>query len=743
MSAKIQADILDCGVPVLLADIKVVAGGGDSARDIPLGNVLKLHGACAGDLVVGEVDGGQGPEVAALALVIALGPVAVGRPDPCGVGAVGICSIGVVLELTPVKRQRLSRDSAHNDAIEGAVVKLQLAQLAPGRGVQLIVEAHDVVEGSTLERHVGVSGQRQQQGCADLVDAGVTRDAAGDGAADEHNALAVGAVVLLTQIAVLAIGVELGVIGGLARGVVAHTVAQHAVGVIGVVAHGDIHGAVQAILRVDIRLTGHSAQLLQRVGVSLCAVAVSRSRLDYAIGAVIVGLDLEAVSAIVVGHLARKRTGRDVELILGSICGRCCGNIKLAADTGAIGFDGGLQGAAIDILLEQTLGAFGSVDLIQRHRCRLGHHDSCLLTKAVESSIGDFDLAAINTFRISLDTTGAGKTVVLDLGASAVVPQIVQAGSTVGELAVVKHRLAVLVVAHTIGESAVGVGHSVLRRTGIAQPCGKVVGAVAVVAAIGRIQLAQRQCLEADVDVVVLIRQNGQPAINADFGIVSRTHELHRRKAGQARLRHLYPAGSGHIDLAADFIGDNAVCIRSRRVNSIFQRLIAGAIDTHRLHHSGLRLKHRLARHGHRGVLVGVGRLLLVVPQSLAAVGAGGEARSRGLIVHGDGGAALHQTGVDLDGRLARNGSGSIKLGVLHRQIGLVDSALVVHQHAAAHAVEGAAVERDVLRAIRPDVVGARAGLIEGATVERLVDGIQEHHAVDGAVVVHQRVGVL
>ena len=62
---------------------------------------------------------------------------------------------------------------------------------------------------------------------------------------------------------------------------------------------------------------------------------------------------------------------------------------------------------------------------------------------------------------------------------------------TVSKLAAVKHRLAVLVVAHAVGEGAVRVGHGVFCRIFIAEPAGEVIRAVAKVTRPLRIQLRQ------------------------------------------------------------------------------------------------------------------------------------------------------------------------------------------------------------------------------------------------------------
>ena len=313
--AKIQADILDRRIAFLRADVEAIVGDGDRAPDIPLGNVLELHGAGAGNGIAGEVDLGQGLEVVALTLVVARGPVAVGRPDPRGVGVVGADGISIIRKRAAVERQRLSRDSAHDDAVKRAAVELQLAQLTPRGGIQLVVEAHDVVEGNALERHIGVGGHRQQQGSTDVVNVGVAGSTAGDTAIDKHNALAIGAIVLLIQIAVLAVGVELGMIGVLTRGIIALAVAQYAVLVVDIVTHRDVHGAAQCFLCGGVLCAGHSTQLIQRVGAGLSATRFFL----HAVGAVrVLGGD-EAVSAQGRVHRGRERTAGNSDRLSGVV----------------------------------------------------------------------------------------------------------------------------------------------------------------------------------------------------------------------------------------------------------------------------------------------------------------------------------------------------------------------------------------------------------------------------------------
>ena len=278
VSAEIQTNILDAGIARLCCDIKCVAGRSNSARDVPLRNVLKLHRAGAGDGVAGEVDGGQRLEVVTLPLVVVLLPVAVGGTDPRRVGVVRRIRVFVIIERAAVEGQRLRGDRADDDAVESAAVELQLAQLAPRGGVELVVEAHDVVERDALKGHVGVGGDSQQQARADVVDALIARDIAGNGAVDEDDVLAVRAVVSFIKIAVGVVAVQDAAILGLTRLVVSLAVAEYAVLFVAVLADGDVHRTIKTLLRLDILVAGHRAQLSEGVGIVFAAVANRRCR---------------------------------------------------------------------------------------------------------------------------------------------------------------------------------------------------------------------------------------------------------------------------------------------------------------------------------------------------------------------------------------------------------------------------------------------------------------------------------
>ena len=161
-------------------------------------------------------------------------------------------------------------------------------------------------------------------------------------------------------------------------------------------------------------------------------------------------------------------------------------------------------------------------------------------------------------------------------------------------------------------------------------------------------------------------------------------------------------------------------------------------------HALALRREDRFVRNSNRSVLVGLCGLLLVVPEGVAAIAALREASSSRTCINRDRCAAFrHQGRIDLDSRLAFDGCRSVKRRVIDVQVSLCVRALVVDENGFADAIEFAFVEHNILRAISPDVVSVRTGLNERAAIECLVCGIQEDHAVDGAVVIHQRIGML
>ncbi len=175
---------------------------------------------------------------------------------------------------------------------------------------------------------------------------------------------------------------------------------------------------------------------------------------------------------------------------------------------------------------------------------------------------------------VGLDAARAGEGAALHFGIAAVVPQIELTRSIIGELASVKHRLAVLVVAHAVRENTVRVGHGVFRRAGVAEPAGEVIGAVTVVTTISWIRFAQLQVCKTDIDVVLLISQDCKTAGDADFRIVVYANERDLGEVGQTSFCDLHPAGISHINLTTDLIGDDAVFVRRRRIDGVAKRTI-------------------------------------------------------------------------------------------------------------------------------------------------------------------------
>ena len=271
------------------------------------------------------------------------------------------------------------------------------------------------------------------------------------------------------------------------------------------------------------------------------------------------------------------RTGCDVELVLGGFGIHFGCNIKVTADTGAVGLDGDflLVRRAFNVLLKQALNAAGGGHIRQRDVGRLGSNDSRLFGQTAEGGLFDLHRGrdCQRALVVGLDTADTGEGAVLHFGVAAVVPKIIV--GTVSKLAVVEHRLAVLVVAHAVGEGAVRVGHGVFRRAGVAEPAGEVIGAVTVVTTISWIRFAQLQVCKTDIDVVLLISQDCKTAGDADFRISGFTNKLDLGRPGQASLCDLHPAGSSHINLTTDLIGDDAASVRFRRIDGIAKRTIA------------------------------------------------------------------------------------------------------------------------------------------------------------------------
>ena len=90
--------------------------------------------------------------------------------------------------------------------------------------------------------------------------------------------MAVRAVVLFAKIPVLAIGVQLRVVGDLSGRVVPHAVAEYAGRLVGVVADVNVQRAAEAFLRRDVLRARHRRELLARVRMHLGTV-VDRQQL--------------------------------------------------------------------------------------------------------------------------------------------------------------------------------------------------------------------------------------------------------------------------------------------------------------------------------------------------------------------------------------------------------------------------------------------------------------------------------
>ena len=176
-------------------------------------------------------------------------------------------------------------------------------------------------------------------------------------------------------------------------------------------------------------------------------------------------------------------------------------------------------------------------------------------------------------------------------------------------------------------------------------------------------------------------------------------------------------------------------------LTELFQRVGVGLSALG--HASALRYKDCLVRNSNRSVLVRVCGLLLIIPKGVLAVASFREAISSGLLINRDRCAFLHQGCIDLDSRLAFDGCRSVKLRVIDVQVSLFVRALIINEDRLADAIEGAAVERNILRAVSPDVVSVRTRLIERAGIKRLAVAIQEHHTIEGAAFIGQIAGML
>ena len=114
--------------------------------------------------------------------------------------------------------------------------------------------------------------------------------------------MAVRAVVLFAEIPVLAIGVQLRVVGDLSGRVVPHAVAEHAVLFVGVVADRDVQRAAETFLRRDVVRARHRRELFARVRASLRAelgrVVIDEHTLDDGVFAPVVAGCRDAVGSV-------------------------------------------------------------------------------------------------------------------------------------------------------------------------------------------------------------------------------------------------------------------------------------------------------------------------------------------------------------------------------------------------------------------------------------------------------------
>ena len=185
------------------------------------------------------------------------------------------------------------------------------------------------------------------------------------------------------------------------------------------------------------------------------------------------------------------------------------------------------------------------------------------------------------------------------------------------------------------------------------------------------------------------------------------------------------------------------------RVNSRLQGLVLGTVD---LCHGGFHrfldlvkgrdcavISLRLHRDRFAGGLSDLSSFHLIQRGAGGAIGLKAGHRVRAAQCHIVGLRAV----LDVQERLAR--LVGVDCAVVHcdglgiiRSIALLD----IHIDRLAIAFESAVVERHLLGAIRPDVI-ILAFLLEVAAVECLTVGIQAYLAIDGAIVIHHRIGVL
>ena len=572
-------------------------------------------------------------------------------------------------------------------------------------------------------------------------------------------------------------------VGNLPRRVVSHTVAENAVLVVAVVANGDVHRAAQSGLRIKVSVTGHLAELTQRVGVGLSALgrrraadkAVNRGiRQRFARRKLLFALQRivrRAIRSIVAG-LLRHDSGRCIRYgqahVVELLVQTAITNEDVAVQANGIGERAGINrcalraAAAVDKadrsreLLPLAIVAAGiklavrnaqslpTVSLVvEVHRnlrareravgnidfaVRVGVDGGCLGYK-VAAGQGDVvharraaDINALN--RNTLNGITIGQVHVHGVARVSLTPnaEVIQLISGDGDI---------LIQRYTIGRLFAGIA---VKLKGINLEFALAAGDVRVVAVDGEVvsNMAVRHLAHVR-------------ARTADDGDIARIGLVSLRQSSRQSSLIAVLLASCPVDI----LPCPSILVKKlkgvvRAVQSskcLFQRIERFIANLG--HALALRREDRFARNSNRGVLVRVCGLLLIIPEGVAALAALCKAFCLGVSVNRDLSAFGHQRRIDLDCSFARDRRRRDKLRVHDRQVSLCVRALIINEDRLADAIEGAAVERNILRAVSPDVVSVRTRLIERAVIERLVCGIQENHTIDYAVVIDQRVGML
>lgn len=97
----------------------------------------------------------------------------------------------------------------------------------------------------------------------------IAGNTAGNGAANKNYIFTVGAVIFLAKVAIRIVAIQHAAVFSLAGGIIAHALAEGAIGSITVITNGDIHSSAEPFLGGDVGITIHSAKLRQRIGVGL------------------------------------------------------------------------------------------------------------------------------------------------------------------------------------------------------------------------------------------------------------------------------------------------------------------------------------------------------------------------------------------------------------------------------------------------------------------------------------------